>query len=192
MVLVLHRVLKKSNACIIIHAFGWNRHVITWRFQLDSAVRAGSHSENKGGGGGGTRIIFDANFLCAPRIRVKRALWVSRDDYKPGGAAGRSRNWAASRRSGWRPPPSSSHSQPAPSRTLRRPQGSHPCTCHIHARTRSCAGRWAAFLRLDRGNPGRCPPAGPGTGPGIRCWSRSTLSPRTGSNPCLIGAHTDP
>ena len=114
-------------------------------------------------------IIFDANFLCAPRIRVKRALWVSIDDYEPGGAAGRSRNWAASCLSGWRPPPSSSHSQRATSRTLRLPQGSHSCMCHIHARTRSCAGRWAAFLRLDRGNPSRCPPAGPGTGPGMVC-----------------------
>ena len=72
------------------------------RFYLDSAVSAGSHSENKGGGGA-TKIIFEANFLCAPRIRERElyiAIWMSRDDYTPGGAAGRSRNWAASCRSG--------------------------------------------------------------------------------------------
>ena len=72
------------------------------RFHLDSAVSAGSHSENKGGGGA-TKIIFEANFLCAPRIRERElyiAIWMSRDDYTPGGAAGRSRNWAASCRSG--------------------------------------------------------------------------------------------
>ena len=72
------------------------------RFYLDSAVSAGSHSENKGGGGA-TKIIFEANFLCAPRIRERElyiAIWMSRDDYTPGDAAGRSRNWAASCRSG--------------------------------------------------------------------------------------------
>ena len=85
-----------------------------WQFKLGGSRQRGFAPKTRGEGGA-TKIIFEANFLCAPRIRVKRALWMSRDDYKPGGAAGRSRNWAASRRSGWRPPPSSSHSQPAPS-----------------------------------------------------------------------------
>ena len=37
-----------------------------------------------------------------------------------------------------------------------------------------------------------CRPAAPGTGPETRCWSRSTVSPRTLSNSGLIGTHNDP